>query len=155
MKKQYMREAIALAGQGAERGDGGPFGALVVLHGEIIGRGWNRVLADTDPTAHAEMIALRQAARRLGDVHLTGATLYSSCEPCPMCLSAAYWAHVDHICYGATADDAAAIGFDDRFIYQDLVRPRQQRRIPMEPVSREQVLKLFDSWEKSGNKVIY
>lgn len=155
MKKQYMREAIALAEAGAGRGDGGPFGALVVLEGEVIGRGWNRVLADTDPTAHAEMIALRQAARRLGDVHLAGATLYSSCEPCPMCLSAAYWAHVGHICYGATADDAAAIGFDDRLIYQDLARPRERRRIPMEPVSREQVLELFENWEKSGNRILY
>ncbi len=155
MKKQYMREAIALAEKGAGQGDGGPFGALVVLDGEVIGHGWNRVLADTDPTAHAEMIALRQAAQRLGNVHLTGATLYSSCEPCPMCLSAAYWAHVQHICYGATADDAAAIGFDDHFIYQDLARPREQRRILLESVSREPVLELFREWERSGGKVLY
>ena len=155
MKKQWMREAIALAREGAARGDGGPFGAVVVRDREVVGRGWNRVLAERDPTAHAEIIAIREAARRLGAYHLRGALLYTSCEPCPMCLGAAYWARLEGICYGATADDAAAIGFDDRFIYQDLARPREGRRIPMVPALRDEVLALFGEWVGSGRKVIY
>ncbi len=155
MKKQWMREAIALAREGSARGDGGPFGAVVVRDGEVIGRGWNRVLVDRDPTAHAEVIAIREAARALGAYHLSGAVLYTSCEPCPMCLGAAYWAHMEGICFGATAADAAAIGFDDRFIYQDLARPREARRIPMEPALREEVLALFREWRASGRGVLY
>jgi tRNA(Arg) A34 adenosine deaminase TadA len=155
MKKQYMREAISLAEKGIKRGDGGPFGALVVLDDRIIGRGWNRVIADCDPTAHAEMIALREAARRMGDVHLSGAVLYASCEPCPMCLSAAYWAHVSRICFAATADDAAAIGFDDRLIYRELLRPQGARRIPDEQLLREQALAMFQVWDAMDDKIRY
>ncbi|HEB97462.1 MAG TPA: nucleoside deaminase [Sedimenticola thiotaurini] len=155
MIKQWMREAIALAAEGAGRGDGGPFGALVVLGGEVIGRGWNRVLAEQDPTAHAEVIAIRQAARRLGSPHLQGAVLYSSCEPCPMCLCAAYWARLERICYGATAADAAAIGFDDGWLYRELARPRGERRMPMEQALRDEVLAVFRQWEASDRKLLY
>ncbi len=155
MKKQYMGEAIDLAAGGVERGEGGPFGAVVVKAGKIVGRGCNRVIVDCDPTAHAEMLAIREATRRLGEVHLVGATLYTSCEPCPMCLSAAYWAHIDRVCYAATAVDAAALGFDDRFILQQLRLLPEQRRIPMEPLMREQALGVFRKWQESEQGRIY
>jgi tRNA(Arg) A34 adenosine deaminase TadA len=155
MKKQYMDEAIWLAAGGVERGEGGPFGAVVVKAGKIVGRGWNRVIADCDPTAHAEVLAIRDATRRLGEVHLSGATLYASCEPCPMCLSAAYWAHIDRVCYAATAADAAALGFNDSFILQQLRLPQRQRRIRMKPLMREEALAVFRQWQESDQGQIY
>ena len=155
MKKQFMGEAIRLAAEGVARGDGGPFGALVVKGDEILGRGWNRVVADTDPTAHAEMIAIRQAAHRLGGVHLAGCVLYTSCEPCPMCLSAAYWAHIDRVCYGATASDAAELGFDDRVILQELKYAPTERRVVMEQLMRRAALAVFASWRQSDLRCRY
>jgi tRNA(Arg) A34 adenosine deaminase TadA len=153
MKKQFMGEAIRLAAEGVARGDGGPFGALIVRGGEILGRGWNRVLADHDPTAHAEMIAIRQAASRLGEVHLTGCILYTSCEPCPMCLSAAYWAHIDHIVFGATATDVSDLGFDDQYILRELEREPVGRRVVMEQLMRGDALEVFSSWRQSGQQM--
>ncbi len=126
----HLREAIALARAGAAGGCGGPFGAVIVHEGRVVGRGENRVTSTNDPTAHAEMVAIRAACTNLGRFHLAGATLYTSCEPCPMCLAAAYWAHVARIVFACTRDDAAAIGFDDAFLYRELVAPPAARRVP-------------------------
>lgn len=150
-----MAEAIALAREGVGRGDGGPFGAVVVREGEILGRGWNRVIRDRDPTAHAEMVAIRDAARRLGRHHLDGCTLYVACEPCPMCLSAAYWAHIERVCYAANGADAAALGFDDRLILDELHLPAAARRIRMEQLMRSEALAAFEAWRGSALREDY
>ena len=128
--EQFMRRALALARRGMTRGDGGPFGALVVRRGVIVGEGWNRVVATGDPTAHGEIVAIRAACRRLGTFSLKGCVLYTSAEPCPMCLGAIYWARIARVVYGMTVADAARIGFDDRFMYRELARPAGRRRIP-------------------------
>jgi tRNA(Arg) A34 adenosine deaminase TadA len=151
----FMREAIGLAAEGVRCGHGGPFGAVVVREGEIIGRGWNRVVADKDPTAHAEINAIRDACRRLGNYHLAGCQLYSTCEPCPMCLAAAYWARLEHVWYAATAQDAETIGFDDSHIHRQLVMPREQRLLPQGQLLREEALAVFRQWYKSGSRVEY
>ncbi len=130
-----MQEALKLARQGIEQRHGGPFGAVVVYAGEIVGRGWNQVVLQQDPTAHAEILAIRDACHRLGRFHLEEASLYTSCEPCPMCLSAAYWARLQTIVYAADAGDAAAIGFDDSLIKQFLQQPLAARRYPGAPVA--------------------
>jgi len=153
--EEYMHEAIRLAAEGVARGDGGPFGALVVKDGEIVGRGWNRVVTDQDPTAHAEMVAIREATRRLGVWHLEGCELYTSCEPCPMCLSAAYWAHIGRIYYAASEADAAAIGFDDGAIREELARPSEARHLPRQQLLRQQALKVFAAWVQSPLKRPY
>jgi tRNA(Arg) A34 adenosine deaminase TadA len=129
-RARFMRRAIALGRRGMSAGDGGPFGALVVRRGAIIGEGWNRVVATRDPTAHGEIVAIRAACRRLATFTLSGADLYTTGEPCPMCLAAAYWARIDRIFYGFTIADAARIGFDDRFIYRQLARPADRRAVP-------------------------
>ena len=152
---EFMAEAIALAAEGIGKGDGGPFGALIVHRGEIVGRGWNQVVSHTDPTAHAEMVAIRAAAARLGRFHLHGATLYTSCEPCPMCLAAAYWAHIDRIVYAADAADAAAIGFDDAFIYNELALPLPHRQLPLEQIGRAEALEVFRHWHQDVQRVDY
>jgi guanine deaminase len=154
-RERFMAEAIRLAAEGVARGDGGPFGAVVVKDGEILGRGWNRVVAAKDPTAHAEMMAIREAARRLGLWHLEGCELYTSCEPCPMCLSAAYWAHIERIYYAAGEADAAAIGFDDRAIREALARPPEQGRLPREQLLREEALRVFRAWAASPLRQAY
>src|SRR5262245_49652370 len=123
MKETFMREAIGLSVRMMRRGRGGPFGAVVVRGGEVIARGWNRVTSTNDPTAHAEIVAIRGACRRLQAFHLRGCDLYTSCEPCPMCLSAIYWARIRNVYYGATRQDAARIDFDDDFIYREVARP--------------------------------
>lgn len=145
----YMAEAITLAREGVRRGDGGPFGAVVVRKGEILGRGWNCVIRDRDPTAHAEIVAIRDAARRLGHHHLDGCALYVACEPCPMCLSAVYWARIERVYYAASGTDAAALGFDDRFILDELRRAAAVRRIPMEQLMRDEALTVFEAWRRS------
>ena len=150
-----MSEAVALARYGVERGDGGPFGAVIVKDGEIIGRGWNRVIGRNDPTAHAEVEAIRDATKHLGEFHLEGCQLYTSCEPCPMCLSAAYWAHIEKIYYAATENDAAEIGFDDRFIGEELSKPADQRAIPVEQIQRDEALQVFAQWMDSEQKRSY
>src|SRR5262245_26876367 len=127
---RFMRRAIALARRGTTAGDGGPFGALVVRRGTIVGEGWNRVVATRDPTAHGEIVAMRAACHRLGTFSLSGSVLYTTGEPCPMCLAAAYWARIERIFYGFTIADAARIGFDDRFIYRQLARPPGRRAVP-------------------------
>lgn len=125
-----MRRALTLARRGMKAGDGGPFGAVVVRRGVIVGEGWNGVVARRDPTAHGEIVAIRAACRRLATFRLRGCVLYTSGEPCPMCLSAAYWARIDRIFFGFTVADAARIGFDDRAIYREVARPAGRRTIP-------------------------
>ena len=155
MKKLFMTEAIQLAEQAVRRGDGGPFGALVVCRGEVVGRGWNRVVSECDPTAHAEILAIREAARRLGRFHLDGCTLYTSSEPCPMCFSAAYWAHIESVIYAASARDAADLGFDDHFIYRELKRSAAKRKMASEQLMRDQALAVFRLWRESEQRLDY
>ncbi|MCU7905881.1 MAG: nucleoside deaminase [Candidatus Thiodiazotropha sp. (ex Epidulcina cf. delphinae)] len=151
----FMREALDMARQGIELGHGGPFGAVLVRQGRVIGRGWNQVIHLNDPTAHAEMQAIREACRTLADYHLPGAVLYTTCEPCPMCLSAAYWAHIQRLVYAAEAGDAAAIGFSDREIMLELDRPSAERSIAVKQLLRDDSLALFARWEKSDKRIDY
>ena len=151
----FLREAIALARAGAAAGTGGPFGAVVVHENRLVGRGQNRVTSTNDPTAHAEVVAIREACSALGRFHLTGSTLYTSCEPCPMCLAAAYWAHVDRIVFACTRDDAAAIGFDDAFLYRELVAAPAARRLPLVPLLREEGVSVFREWSENPRRIPY
>ena len=143
--EQLMREAIRLSIENIANG-GGPFGAVIARNGEIIATGVNRVTASGDPTAHAEVSAIRNAARVLGTFNLSGCEIFTSCEPCPMCLGAIYWARLDKVYYANTKNDAKAIGFDDSFIYDELALPRDRRRLPSEPVLRDEAIKAFDIW---------
>lgn len=154
MNERFLLEAIRLADESIANG-GGPFGAVLVKDGEIVGRGNNRVTQDNDPTAHAEVQAIREACRTLGDFQLTGCELYVNCEPCPMCLSAAYWARVDAIYFAATAADAAEAGFDDVLIKEELQRPPAQRRLPMQQTHRESALPTFARWREMEGKIEY
>jgi guanine deaminase len=142
----FMRRAILLSRERMAAGDGGPFGAVIVKDGRIVAEGWNRVLGSVDPTAHAEIVAIREACRVLGEVHLEGCEIYTSCEPCPMCLAAIYWAHIGKVWYGNSREDAARIGFDDAHIYEELARPPALRRIPLERLLEEEARAAFDAW---------
>lgn len=153
--EQYLREAIDLAREGMERGDGGPFGCVIVKDGTIVGRGNNRVTSTNDPTAHAEVVAIREACKALGDFQLSGCVLYTSCEPCPMCLGAIYWARPDRIVFAATREDAADAGFDDQLIYDELPLPYPERRIPTQHLMRTEGLSVFSSWKSKSDKVRY
>ncbi len=150
-----MREAIDLARQGVMKGDGGPFGALIVRGDEIIGRGWNQVVVGRDPTAHAEMNAIRDACRRIGEFRLLGCELYSSCQPCPMCLAATYWARLEHIWYAADEEDAAAIGFDDRHLHDQLTRLETMRNLGHGQLLRDEALAVFRQWYTQPGRVDY
>ncbi len=154
-EQKLMTATIALAAAQLARGEGGPFAALVVREGRVIGRGWNRVTSANDPTAHAEIEAIRNACRQLADFSLAGCTLFVNCEPCPMCLAAAYWAGIKAIYYAADRHDAAAIGFADLHIYQELARPPQERALPMHQLLREEALPVFRQWQESPDKIIY
>ncbi len=151
---EYMRRAIALADESVRRG-GGPFGAVIVKDGVIIAEGSNSVTILNDPTAHAEVSAIREACRQLGTFHLDGCTIYTSCEPCPMCLGAIYWAGIKQIFYGNNRKDAADIGFADDFIYEELERPLEARRLPIRPLLREEAQESFHLWEKKTDRVDY
>lgn len=155
MPNAFMQQAIALATENVRAGRGGPFGAVVVRGGEIAGSGANSVTATNDPTAHAEVLAIREACARLNTFQLTGCDLYTSCEPCPMCLGAIYWARLDRVYYGSTREDAAQIGFDDALIYDQLCRPVGSRRVWMEALMREEALEPFREWERSAFKTPY
>lgn len=155
MNEIFMREAIRLSIEPMRRGEGGPFGAVVVKEGEIVGSGWNQVTRSNDPTAHAEVVAIREACRRLNTFQLNGCDLYASCEPCPMCLSAAYWARVDRLFFAATRRDAAEAGFDDEFLYQELPLPPFQRKLPTVQTLREPALGAFSEWKAKSNKIPY
>ena len=142
----FMREAIRLSFETMRSNTGGPFGAVVVKDGKIIARGFNRVLETNDPTAHAEVVAIREACKVLNDYQLTGCSIYTSCEPCPMCLAAIYWARPDRVFFGNTKKDAAEIEFDDQFIYDEIERAFPERKIPMKQLLREEALKAFEEW---------
>ena len=150
-----MKVAIQLAIEGVHNGLGGPFGAVVVKDGLIIGKGQNRVLADRDPTAHAEVVAIRQACEHLGHFQLEGCVIYTSCEPCPMCLGALYWARPSRIVFGSGREDAASISFDDAFIYRELDHHHSQRHIPTQQMMREEALKAFQVWVDKEDKTRY
>ena len=150
-----MRAAIRLAEDGVRAGRGGPFGCVVVRRGEIVGRGINRVTSTNDPTAHAEVTAIREACAKLKTFQLADCELYTSCEPCPMCLAAIYWARIPVVFYGNTRRDAAAIGFDDDFIYQQMPLPPEQRAIRMQPLLRTEAQTAFREWAAKPDKVRY
>ena len=150
-----MRRAIALSRHGMEGGAGGPFGAVVVKDGRVIAEGWNQVTSTNDPTAHAEVVAIRRACAALGRFDLRGAVLYTSCEPCPMCLSAAYWARLDAVAYGNARDDAAAIGFDDQFLYDEVVKPIEARALPMRRLLAAEALEVFEAWAGKPDRTPY
>ena len=149
-----MREAIRLASANVENG-GGPFGAVIARGGEIIATGVNRVTANCDPTAHAEVSAIRAAAQKLGTFNLSGCEIYSSCEPCPMCLGAIYWARLDRLFYGNTKADAARIGFDDAFIYKELALPLSERTLRAEQLLGKEAIATFEAWERKTDKTPY
>jgi tRNA(Arg) A34 adenosine deaminase TadA len=155
MKIQFMRAAIRLALEKMRGGEGGPFGAVVVRRGKIVGRGWNRVTSTNDPTAHAEVTAIRDACRRLKTFRLEECEIYASCEPCPMCLAAIYWARIGRIFYAGTRRDAAAAGFDDDLIYRELARPVSRRNIPMRQLLRSDALHVFKQWRDKPDKIRY
>ncbi len=152
---EFMREAIRLSIEKMQAGFGGPFGAVVVKDGQIIARGFNQVTATRDPTCHAEVDAIRKACQALGTFRLDGCDLYSSCEPCPMCLGAIYWARPARVFYGNTKADAAAVGFDDQFIYDEIEKPLAERRLPMHQLLRDEALAGFRAWEQHGSKTPY
>jgi tRNA(Arg) A34 adenosine deaminase TadA len=151
----FMREAIKLAEAGMRGGRGGPFGCVVVRKGEVVGRGHNRVTSTNDPTAHAEVVAIREACAHLETFQLTDCELYTSCEPCPMCLSAIYWARIPQIFYANTRADAAAIGFDDDFIYQQVPLAPEKRAIAMKSLLRDEAQNTFREWQAKPDKMRY
>jgi len=150
-----MRRAIELSRIHMEAGEGGPFGAIVVKDGVIVGEGWNRVTSTCDPTAHGEVVAIREACARLGTFSLKGCEIYTSCEPCPMCLAAIYWARLDRIWYANNQADAAAILFDDQWLYREVALPIQERSLPTVQLLREEALAVFRAWEAKPDKVRY
>jgi guanine deaminase len=150
-----MRRAIALATENVVSGTGGPFGAVIVRDGKIIATGVNQVTSTNDPTAHAEVVAIRAACKALGDFQLHGCEVYTSCEPCPMCLSALYWSRCDAIFYGNSAADAAAAGFDDSFLYEEVNRPLDQRRIPTKRLLGEEAIENFNQWRAKTDRIEY
>lgn len=154
-QQQFMEEAIRLSLEGMLSGEGGPFGAVVVKDGKIIGRGNNKVILKNDPTAHAEVTAIREACEYLGSFQLEGCDIYTSCEPCPMCLGAIYWARPDRVFYANTKKDAARIGFDDQFIYEELDLDLDARSIPMIHMDLPQAGEAFQAWEKKEDKTEY
>jgi tRNA(Arg) A34 adenosine deaminase TadA len=152
---KYMKEAIKLSVGNVESGAGGPFGAVIVKNGAIIGRGVNKVTATNDPTAHAEVVAIRDACAHLGSFQLEDCDVYTSCEPCPMCLSAIYWARPKRIFFANTKEDAANIGFDDNFIYLEIDKAVSERSIPAIQIMRDEAMSAFDKWKTSTNKIEY
>ena len=155
MRDQFMLEAVQLAHESVKKSQGGPFGAIIVKDNKVIGRGNNQVLATNDPTAHAEIVAIREASYTLNSFWLKGCEIYSSCEPCPMCLGAIYWARLDKIYFAANRSDAAAIGFDDSFFYEELSKNFEQRNIKMVQLLREKALVPFNEWTNLPNKIPY
>lgn len=153
--EDFMRRAIALSRDMMQEGAGGPFGALVVLEGRIVGEGWNQVTSANDPTAHAEIVAIRAACRTIGGFALTGARIYSSCEPCPMCLAAIYWARIGRVFYANSQADAAAIGFDDAFLYRELALPPSSRSLPVHRLLAGEAIRVFEEWQAKPDKIPY
>jgi len=153
--RQFMRRAIELARAGMDNSDGGPFGCVVVKDGTIVGEGNNRVTSTNDPTAHAEVVAIREACKTLNAFQLEGCSIYTSCEPCPMCLGAIYWARPAHVFYAGTREDAAAVGFDDAFIYDEFSLPNEDRERVMINILRDDGVELFDAWAAKPDKIEY
>jgi len=151
----FLREAIRLSRTRMREGRGGPFGAVVARDGALVARGWNAVTSSLDPTAHAEVVAIRGACRKLGTFQLAGCTLYASCEPCPMCLAAAYWARVDRLVYAGTRDDAARAGFDDAFIYDQVPLAPGARSLPTDHLLRAEAVAVFEEWLAKPDRVPY
>ncbi|HEV2709314.1 MAG TPA: nucleoside deaminase [Edaphobacter sp.] len=151
----FMEKAIALATENVTAGRGGPFGAVIVRDGEVIATGVNLVASTNDPTAHAEIVAIRNAATALAAFDLAGCEIYTSCEPCPMCLAAIYWSHCDAIFYGNTSADAAAAGFDDAFLYEEVKLPLERRRIPTINLLAEKAISNFEAWRKFAGRIDY
>jgi tRNA(Arg) A34 adenosine deaminase TadA len=153
--EQFMRRAITLAQQGIDQSAGGPFGAVIVKGGEIVGEGYNQVTSTNDPTAHAEVVAIRNACQKLNSFQLDGCVLYTSCEPCPMCLGAIYWARPARVFYAATREDAAQIGFDDQFIYEEIEKNFEHRQMRLVNLLRNEGLSVFKNWENKSDKTKY
>lgn len=153
--EKFMALAIELSAQALDDDVGGPFGAVIVRDGKVIGRGRNRVLADRDPTAHAEVLAIRDACRSVGDHRLTASVVYSSSEPCPMCLAALYWARVDRVLYANVRSDAAAIGFDDEWLYLELAADMSDRKLAMSRLSSVEAKSVFDRWFAREDRIAY
>lgn len=150
-----MREAIALSIEKMEAGEGGPFGAVIVKDGQIVGRGWNRVTSANDPTAHAEVSAIRDACEKLKTFDLSGCEIYASCEPCPMCLAAIYWARLDKLWFAATRADAADAGFDDEFLYQETSKDWKNRMLPAEQTLDNEAREAFQRWKTKSDRTTY
>jgi tRNA(Arg) A34 adenosine deaminase TadA len=155
MNPQFMTRAIQLAIENVRSGKGGPFGAVVAKDGSLVAEGVNQVTRSSDPTAHAEVLAIRAACQKLGLFELKGCDLYTSCEPCPMCLGAIYWARVSRVYFGTLAADASKIGFDDSAIYHEIVQPHSQRKIPMIQMMRDEALAPFRAWQETPAKIPY
>ncbi len=153
--EQHMREAIQLSQDGLRSGRGGPFGCVVVRGGQVVGRGSNQVTSTFDPTAHAEVVAIRDACKALGTFQLDDCVLYASCEPCPMCLSAIYWARIPEVYFGNTRQDAASIGFDDDLIYREIPLPVDKRRVAMKSLLHAEALPVFKEWAEKTDKTRY
>jgi len=153
--EKFMQQAMALALENVRSGRGGPFAALVVRAGEILGRGTNLVTATNDPTAHAEILAIREACKKIGHFELAHCEIYATCEPCPMCFGAIYWAHPAKIYFAARSADAAKIGFDDSLIYSEIQKPVAERKIPVVELMRDEALKVFRAWEQKTDRVPY
>jgi tRNA(Arg) A34 adenosine deaminase TadA len=155
MQEQFMLRAIELANNGMNSNDGGPFGCVIVKNGEIIGEGNNNVTGSNDPTAHAEIVAIRNACKNLNSFQLDDCEIYTSCEPCPMCLGAIYWARPSKVFYACTREDAASIGFDDDFIYKELNLSMEKRSISMVQILQEKGIEVFKNWMKKIDKIKY
>ena len=153
-KNKYMLRAIDLSINSANT-DGGPFGCVIVKENKIISEGSNKVTSSNDPTAHAEIVAIREACKKLNTFNLTGCDLYTSCEPCPMCLSAIYWSHIDNIFYANNRNDAKKINFDDSLIYSEIKKEFKDRKIPMKQMMRDKAIKAFEIWDKKTDKIEY
>ena len=154
-REAFMRKAISLASQNVREGLGGPFGSVVVKDGEIISEGTNRVTSSYDPTAHAEMLAIRAACAKLKNFDLSGCEIYTSCEPCPMCLSAIYWARIERMYYGNTIVEADAIGFSDEFLYKEITLPVAERKLDATRLLKDEALESFNLWSQMEDKISY
>lgn len=155
MNQNFMARAIELSIENVRSGRGGPFGAVIVKNDRIVAEAANRVTVSNDPTAHAEVVAIREACGRLGKFELADCEIYASCEPCPMCLGAIYWARLERIYFACVADDASKVGFDDSFLYRELNLPIERRRVPMVQLMREQALQAFQLWQEKPDKITY
>jgi tRNA(Arg) A34 adenosine deaminase TadA len=152
---QFMRHAVRLSAERMREGAGGPFGAIIVKEGEVVSEGWNCVTSTNDPTAHAEVTAIRRACEALGTFSLKGCEIFSSCEPCPMCLAAIYWARLDRVTFASSREEAAAIGFDDALIYGEVSKPVADRVIPMIKLALPEAEAVFAEWQAKADKIRY